>query len=146
LVAQAAISRILFSMARDGFLPKPLAKVHPKFKTPHVATLFIAVLSLVITLGFATTILSIAEVINFGALTAFLVLNFTVIYYFIYKQKSKHYFKHLVLPLIGFVIVGYVWFSLSAAAMKLGFIWVAIGIVLYVVVTKFLKKDIKLEV
>ncbi len=146
MVAQAAISRILYSMARDGFLPKGLAKVHPKFKTPHISTLFVAVLSLIITLGFATTILSIAEIINFGALTAFLVLNFTVIYYFMYKQKSKHYFKHLVLPLIGFIIVGYVWFSLSASAMKLGFIWVAAGIILYLIITKVMKKDIKLEV
>ncbi|MDD2216465.1 MAG: amino acid permease, partial [Eubacteriales bacterium] len=106
MVAQAAISRILFAMARDGFLPKPLAKVHPRFKTPYVATLLIAVISLVITLGFTQGIQDLAELINFGALSAFIILNFTVIYYFIYKKKSKKYFKHLVLPLIGFVVIG----------------------------------------
>ncbi len=146
LVAQAAISRILFSMARDGFLPKPLAKVHKKYKTPYVSTVFIAIISLIITLGFAAAIIDLAELINFGALSAFLVLHVTVIYYFIFKKKSKHYFKHLVLPLIGLAIIGFVWFSLSAAAMKLGIIWVAIGIVLYFFITKVLKKDAKLEV
>lgn len=146
LVAQAAISRILFSMARDGFLPKPLAKVHPRFKTPHVSTILVAIISLVITLGFTQGIQDLAELINFGALSAFIILNFTVIYYFMYKKKSKQYFKHLVLPLIGFVVIGIVWFSLSASAMKLGLIWVVVGIILYNIITRVMKKDVKLEV
>jgi amino acid transporter len=146
LVAQAAISRILFSMARDGFLPKPLAKVHPRFKTPHVSTILVAIISLVITLGFTQGIQDLAELINFGALSAFIILNFTVIYYFMYKKKSKQYFKHLVLPLIGFVVIGIVWFSLSANAMKLGLVWVVVGIILYNIITRVLKKDVKLEV
>ena len=146
LVAQAAISRILFSMARDGFLPKPLAKVHRRFKTPHISTLLVAAISLVITLGFTQGIQDLAELINFGALSAFVILNFTVIYYFIYKKKSKKYFKHLVLPLIGFIVIGVVWFSLSASALKLGAIWVMVGIVLYIFITKIRKKNIELEV
>lgn len=146
LVAQAAISRILFSMARDGFLPKPLAKVHRRFKTPHVSTLLVAAISLVITLGFTQGIQDLAELINFGALSAFIILNFTVIYYFMYKKKSKKYFKHLVLPLIGFIVIGVVWFSLSASALKLGAIWVVVGIVLYIFITKIRKRNIELEV
>jgi len=146
LVAQAAISRILFAMARDGFLPKPLAKVHPRFKTPHVATILIAVISLIITLGFTQGIQDLAELINFGALSAFIILNFTVIYYFVYKKKSKQYFKHLVLPLIGFIVIGVVWFSLSPQAMKLGAAWVVIGIILYNFITRIKKKDLNLEV
>ncbi|MDD2211642.1 MAG: amino acid permease [Clostridia bacterium] len=146
MVAQAAISRIIFAMARDGFLPKPLAKVHPKFKTPHIATLLIAAISLIITLSFTQGIQDLAELINFGALSAFIILNFTVIYYFIYKKKSKQYFKHLILPLIGFFVIGVVWFSLSPQAMKLGISWVIIGILLYLFITKIKKKNINLEV
>lgn len=146
LVAQAAVSRILFSMSRDGFLPKPLAKVHPKYKTPYISTIFIAIISLIITLGFTQGIQDLAELINFGALSAFIILNFTVIYYFVYKKKSKHYFKHLVLPLLGAAIVTIVWFNLSPKAMKLGLIWVVIGILVYFIITKVMKKNIDLEV
>ncbi|GAB1475719.1 APC family permease [Bacillota bacterium] len=146
LVAQAAISRILFAMARDGFLPKALAKVHPKFKTPHVSTIFIAIISLIITLGFTQGIQDLAELINFGALTGFIILNFTVIYYFFYKKKSTKYWKHLILPLIGLIVIGVVWFNLSNQAMTLGSIWVVVGIVIYLVVVKIRKKDINLEV
>jgi len=146
LAAQAAISRILYSMSRDGFLPKPLAKVHPKFKTPYISTLFVAAVSLVITLAFSNSIAALSSIVNFGALTSFLVLNFTVIYYFVYKKKSKDYFKHIVLPAIGFLVIGYVWINLSSQAMTLGCIWMALGVV-YLLVMKFvLKKDIELEV
>jgi len=32
-----AVPRALFALGRDGFLPRPLAAVHPRFHTPHVA-------------------------------------------------------------------------------------------------------------
>ena len=48
LAAQTAISRILFAMSRDGMMPKALAKVHPTYKTPYVAALFVGILSIIL--------------------------------------------------------------------------------------------------
>jgi amino acid transporter len=144
LVAQAAISRILYSMARDRKLPKVLSKVHPKFKTPYISTLLVAVISLIVTAFFASQIGALASVVNFGALSAFLFLHASVVIYFIKKQKSKEYFKHLVLPLIGFIIIGYVWISLDPLSKQLGFIWLGIGIV-YLILLKVFKKDTSLD-
>lgn len=145
LVAQAAISRILYSMARDRKLPKVLSKVHAKFQTPYVSTLLVAGISLVVTIGFASQIDSLASLVNFGALTAFLFLHLSVINYFVRKQKSKDYLNHLVFPLIGFVIIGYVWFNLDPTSKKLGFVWMAVGII-YMIYLKLAKKDSTLNV
>lgn len=144
LVAQAAISRVLYSMARDRKLPKLLAKVHPKFQTPYISTIIVAIISLIVTSFFANRIGELASVINFGALTAFLFLHVSVIIYFIGKKKSKNYFKHLVLPLVGFVIIAYVWWNLDALSKQLGFVWLAIGIV-YLLFLKGTKRDTKLN-
>jgi APA family basic amino acid/polyamine antiporter len=34
--------RVIFAAARDGLLPRPMSKVHARFRTPHVAILFYA--------------------------------------------------------------------------------------------------------
>lgn len=143
LVAQAAISRVLYSMARDRKLPKILAKVHPKYRTPYISTILVAVISLIVTSFFANRIGELASVINFGALTAFLFLHISVITYFIAKKKSKNYVKHLLLPIIGFLIIGYVWYNLDALSKQLGFVWLAIGIV-YLIFLKLTNRGTKL--
>lgn len=45
------VTRTLFSMGRDGTLPKALSKVHPKLQTPYVATLVVAIISLALFIG-----------------------------------------------------------------------------------------------
>lgn len=129
LVAQVAISRVLFSMGRDRKLPKFLAKVHPKYKTPYASILVVAVISLIVGLIFMGDIGILSSFINFGALTAFLFLHVSVFVYYIYKSKSKNYWSHLVLPLIGFAIIAYVWINLATQAKLLGLSWLAIGVI-----------------
>lgn len=42
-----ATSRLLFSMARDGVLPKRFGVLHPKYKTPFYAILFVMIISMI---------------------------------------------------------------------------------------------------
>ncbi|MGY0692407.1 APC family permease [Virgibacillus sp. FSP13] len=138
LVAQVAISRVLFSMGRDRKLPRFLAKIHPKHKTPYVSILFIAVISVIVGLIFMGDIGVLTSFVNFGALTAFLFLHVSVFVHYFIRKKSGNYWSHLILPLIGFAIIGYVWISLATQAKILGLSWIALGIIvaIYFAVTK----------
>jgi APA family basic amino acid/polyamine antiporter len=80
VVAQTAVllvflmgqPRILFSMARDGLLPPVFARLHPRFRTPHVAT---SLTGLVV--GVLSSLASIDEMVdltNIGTLFAFILV------------------------------------------------------------------------
>ncbi|MET3288444.1 UNVERIFIED_CONTAM: amino acid transporter [Brevibacillus sp. OAP136] len=146
LVSQAAISRILFSMGRDRKLPRALAKVHPKYQTPYVSTILVAIVSMVVSLGFQDAMPVLTNLVNFGALTGFLILHITVINHFMIRKKSKNIFGHLILPLIGMCVIGYVISSMDALALKVGSIWLALGIIYIVIHTKVYKdKPIQMD-
>jgi APA family basic amino acid/polyamine antiporter len=61
--------RIFMAMSRDGLLPPALQKVHPKFRTPHVATLVTGVIAAVFAGMFPLDVLG--ELISIGILLAF---------------------------------------------------------------------------
>lgn len=144
LAAQAAISRILFGMARDKTLPKVLAKVHPKFKTPYISTYLVGGISLIVGLIFMDNVGVLSSIVNCGALTAFLVIHVSVIYYYIIKNGSKHYWKHLVSPLIGFIIIGFVLINLDPLAKEIGISWLLIGVVYYMIL-RFSQRKTELD-
>ena len=147
LAAQTAISRILFAMSRDGNLPKALAKVHSKYRTPYVAAAFVGTLSLVLVIVFEQLgIDAISRLVNFGALTSFCLLHVTVVWHFFIKERDGKVLTHLILPLLGFIIVGYTWISLDPASKTMGIIWVAVDIMYYFVLHKVMKKNVDLEV
>jgi APA family basic amino acid/polyamine antiporter len=105
LVFQLGQPRIFFSMARDGLLPPVFAKVHPKFKTPHVTT----ILTGVVVGGFAA-VMSIDEMVdltNIGTLFAFVLVCVGIII-LRYKDPGRHRpfrvpFGAWPLPLLGAV-------------------------------------------
>jgi amino acid transporter len=139
LVAQAATSRLLFAMARDRQLPAFLKRVHPKRGVPVNATFLVAGISLVLGLFLVTQpngLTEISTLVNFGALTAFSLLNIAVIWWFVVRQKSKRWFVHLVLPALGLLILIAVIINANIAAQVLGVLWLVIGVVLAIVLNR----------
>jgi amino acid transporter len=135
LVAQAATSRLLFAMARDRQLPSFLATVHPTRRVPVNATFLVAAISLVLGLYMNSRddgISLLSTLVNFGALTAFLLLHVSVVVHFVVRQKSRDWWRHLVVPVIGFAILFYVIINAKVAAQRLGFVWLGIGLALLV--------------
>jgi amino acid transporter len=137
LVAQAATSRLLFSMARDRQLPRFLAKVHPSHRVPERATFLVAAISVGVGVGLTLRedkgVSLLTTLVNFGALTAFLLLHLAVIVHYFVRKRSRDYLRHLVVPLCGIAILGYVVIKAKVAAQAVGLIWLGIGLVIMVV-------------
>jgi hypothetical protein len=70
--------------------------------------------------------------VNFGALTAFLLLHVSVIVHYLVRRRSRDYLRHLVVPLCGLVILGYVVYRARDEAQLVGLIWLGIGIVVMI--------------
>jgi amino acid transporter len=134
LVAQAATSRLLFAMARDKQLPGFLARIHPTRRVPVNATLVVALISLALGLYMTTRddygIGTLSTLVNFGALTAFLLLHVSVVVHYVVRRKSRDWWRHLVVPMIGFAILLYVLINAKLAAQALGLTWLVVGLVL----------------
>jgi amino acid transporter len=136
LVAQAATSRLLFAMARDRQLPGLLARVHPVRRVPVNATLMVAAVSLVLGIYMSSRddgITLLSTLVNFGALAAFLVLHVSVVVHYLVRGRSRDYWRHLAVPVIGFAILAYVVINAQVAAQTLGFAWFGLGVVVLVV-------------
>jgi len=139
------VSRILYAMARDGKLPAVLARVHPRYRTPHVSTLLVAGISVAIGALFVRHLDDLTRIVNFGALTAFLLLHLAVIWFHLLRKRSRAWFRHLVMPLAGFVVIGYVLYEMDAAAKIMGSAWIAVGIVYFAIVTFLMKKPAAID-
>jgi amino acid transporter len=146
MAAQAAVSRILFAMARDGKLPAVLAKVHPRYKTPYVSTLAVAAVSLLVGLLFANRVDDLTLIVNFGALTGFVLLHLSVINHYLIRGRSGNWLRHFLFPLIGMSIIVFVLYEMDRSAKILGLGWIVIGIFYYLVLTLWIKKPVALKI
>jgi len=138
---QTAVARVLFSMSRDGLMPHAFSKVHPKYKTPYVATVFVAVLGVVICLTFNEMIDTLSCLVNFGALVSFMILHVAVVSHFVFKTKKYNFFQHILFPVVGFIIIALVWWALAPISKIIGLSWMAIGVVYFLILTYVLKRD-----
>ena len=132
MAAQAATSRLLFSMSRDGQLPKFLSTISSR-KVPIAAILVVSALSIVLVLFFVGQIGLISSLVNFGALFGFCLLHVSVVWYYVVKQKSKNYLLHLVVPTLGFLIIGYVLFNADSLAKIGGLVWLVAGAIVFAI-------------
>lgn len=141
LNAQAACSRVLYSMGRDRLLPSFLAKVHPRFKTPYTAIVFIGILAMLCTLVFTDTQLT--RLVNFGAISSFIMLNFAVFWFFFVKEGRRgpaDIWRFLICPFIGMAILGYVASGFEFLTVAIGCAWLAIGLVIGFIKSKGYKE------
>ncbi|WP_342245022.1 APC family permease [Pseudomonas sp. OTU5201] len=129
LASQASVSRILYSMGRDGILPRRLfATLSARFHTPTVAILIVSLVSL---LAVVIDLATLASMISFGALVAFSAVNLAVIRTHLFDGRPRRpgdLLRYGLVPLIGFALIAWLWTSLSGLTLAIGLGWFAIGL------------------
>jgi basic amino acid/polyamine antiporter, APA family len=132
LVLQMGGVRIFYAIARDGLLPKVLAKVHPKFQTPHICTVLVGLF-----VSFGAGLLPInllAEMCNIGTLGAFMVVCLGVAILRFTDPKRVRPFRcpfGITFPLIGMLGCIYVMTGLPLFTWVVTGGWFILGLLLY---------------
>ena len=129
LPMQVGVARVLYAMGRDRQLPHALSRIHPRYHTPYVSMIVTAIISLSVALAMRNQLDNLATIVNFGALSGFLLLQMSVINYFGIRLKSQAWFAHWLAPLIGIAVVLAVFSGMSALAMKVGLAWLGAGMI-----------------
>jgi putrescine importer len=173
LGAQIGAARLLYGMGRSNALPKSFfGAVDNKHRIPRNNVVLVGAIALIgafvleIVAGYKTYSLGSApltwdlvkrilnggeayglgaEMLNFGALIAFMGVNVAAfLRYYVRSNEKKLTF--LIPPVLGFLICLGLWYSLSRAAWIVGFIWLSAGFLYSVWKTNFFRKEMSFEV
>jgi APA family basic amino acid/polyamine antiporter len=132
LVFQYGQPRIFYAMARDGLLPSWAAKIHPKYRTPHITTV---VTGVVVALGaLVADENEIYDLTNIGTLSAFAIVCVGVL---VLRYRDPARPRPFRVPFIWAVAIGgaaaclYTMQGLPTHAWERFGIWLAIGAVIY---------------
>jgi amino acid transporter len=124
--AQLGAGRLLYGMGRDNAIPRKFfAAVNPRTRVPSNNIILVGVATLIG--AFVLTYDLGAEMLNFGALIAFMGVNVSSFVRYFLRAEHKQA-GSLLVPLLGFVICLYLWLSLGTTAKWAGFIWLTIGL------------------
>ena len=142
--AQLGAARLLYGMGRSNALPKSFfGAVDEKHHVPRNNVFFVG--GIVLIGSFFLSYGLGAEMLNFGALIAFMGVNAAAfIRYFVRAEEKKPW--NLIPPLAGFLICLGLWLNLSRPAMIAGSIWMAAGIAFGVWKTRGFKEPLSFEV
>ena len=144
LGAQIGAARLLFGMGRSEALPKSFfGAIDAKHHVPRNNVLFVGTVALVG--SFLLTYDLGLNMLNFGALIAFMGVNAAAFLRYYWRAEEKK-LGNLIPPIFGFIICFLLWLNLSHPAMKIGSVWMAVGIAFGIWRTKGFTKQLSFEV
>jgi APA family basic amino acid/polyamine antiporter len=133
LVMLLGQTRVLYSMANDGLLPKKFfAAIHPKYRTPWKNTILVGILAAIV--GSLTPIDDIGKMVNIGTLLAFVIVCIAVLVLRSTNPNQPRPFRTPwvpVVPILGIAFNGYMMYKLGWINWARLIVWLVIGLVIY---------------
>jgi APA family basic amino acid/polyamine antiporter len=133
LVMLLGQTRVLYSMANDGLLPKKFfAAIHPKYRTPWKNTILVGLLAAIV--GSVTPIDDIGKMVNIGTLLAFVIVSISVLVLRHTNPSQPRPFRTPwvpLIPILGVISNGYMMYKLGWVNWARLIIWLIIGLVVY---------------
>jgi APA family basic amino acid/polyamine antiporter len=132
LVFQVGQPRIFMAMARDGLLPGYFARIHPRFRTPHITTIWTGIV--VGGVAMVADIGSLADLTNIGTLFAFILVCLGVN---VLRRTAPERHRPFrvpfvpIFPILGVILCIALMLSLPVLTWIRFFVWLAIGLVIY---------------
>ena len=136
IAAQLAAGRLLYGMGQGNAIPKSFfAYIDPRHLVPRNGIILVGVFALVgaATLEYFSSALGGsayavgAQALNFGAFISFMGVNAASFVHYWWRGVNRTW-SNLLVPVLGFLICGFIWLHLNRAAMVLGTIWMIAGI------------------
>ncbi len=132
LVGQAAASRILMAMGREGSLPSALARISPRTGAPLVATMVAAAGNVAVSLWASRRddgLDVVVSIVDVGALVGFTLVHLSVIGFFLVRRRGedRSLLRHGFIPVLGAAVLVLVLINTSGLALVIGVVWALIG-------------------
>ncbi len=150
IASQLAAGRLLYGMGQGNAIPKSFfGVIEPRNRVPRNGIILVGIFALVgaSTLEYFSGALGGgayavgAQALNFGAFIAFMGVNAASFTHYWWRGKDRTWSQFLV-PVLGFVICGFIWLHLSRAAMILGAVWMIAGILYGALRTRGFRADL----
>ncbi|MBG0860410.1 MAG: APC family permease [Bacteroidales bacterium] len=142
--AHLGAGRLLYGMGRDNAIPKKFfSKVHPRTRIPSNNIILVGIIVLIG--AFVLTYPLGAQLLNFGALIAFMGVNAASFVHYFLRSRHKN-FVFFIVPVLGFAVCLYLWLSLGIKAKIVGLCWLAAGVLYGAYKTSWFRKPLQYAV
>ena len=144
--AHLGAARLLYGMGRDNAIPgKFFAHVNPRTRVPSNNVILVGALALMGAFaldydgkGYDRG----AELLNFGALFGFMGVNVSSLVHYYIRGRDRR-IRHIVPPILGFLICLYLWISLARITLIIGICWLIAGVLYGAWRTSFFTKPLQ---